>query len=173
MSVRSGGGLLLMTLAISTSCRSAFAAGQTATARTTIPLERFGHGPTAFSSYSGLTDSLRALVRDSVAWRQLWQRMNRLYVPQPALPAVDFNREIVVVAALGARPTGGYDVVIEGADQDVTGGDIEVAVRRTAPAAGCPVAAAVTQPVDLARMPAIDRPVRFRERSIIIPCSVR
>ena len=162
-------GLLIVALATS-ACRSAFAAGQLPATGTVVPIARFREGPTAYSTYSGITDSLRALIRDSVAWRALWQRVNRPFIPEPTLPQVDFHRDMVVVAALGARSTGGYDVVIEGADQDAAAGGIEVAVRRTAPAAGCPVAAVVTQPVDLAKIPASDQPVRFRERSITIPC---
>lgn len=140
-------------------------------AETPVPLERFRDGATAFSSYSGITDSASIVLRDSASWRQVWQRINRPFIPQPPLPSVDFGHDMVVVAALGNRPSAGYDVVIERADVDESG--VEVAVRRTMPAAGCPVAAAETQPVDLARIPATDRPVRFRERSVTMPCGGR
>jgi hypothetical protein len=114
-------------------------------------------------------DSLRAVVRDSALWRELWARINKPFLPQPPLPTIDFRREMIVVAALGARPTAGYDVVIEGVEQDSAG--IEIALRRQSPAPGCPVAASMTQPLDLARIPASDHPVRFRERTVVIPCT--
>jgi PrcB C-terminal len=133
-----------------------------------VSLSRLRAGTTAFSSYAGIDDPIRAVIRDSTAWRQLWEQINRPFVPQPALPAVDFGREMIVVAALGSRPNGGYDVVIEGAEQDSTG--IQISVRVASPAAGCPVAATMTQPVDLARVPASDQPVRFRERGVVVAC---
>lgn len=151
-----------------TGCHSALALGQPSSERASVPLTRLRDGAVAFSAYTGIGDSLRAVVRDSVLWRQMWDRINQPFFPRPALPAVDFRREMIVVAALGARPNGGYDVVIESAEQDSTG--IEVALRRASPAPGCPVAAAVTQPADLARIPASGQPVRFRERTVIVPC---
>lgn len=161
----------VMALVVIGACQSAIAAGQPPVQpqREPVPIARFRDGRSAFTSYSGLVDSVRMVVRDSTAWRELWQQINRPFLPSPALPSVDFQREMVVVAALGARSNAGFDVVIDGAEEDSTG--IEVKVRRSSPAAGCPVAAAMSQPVDLARMPASGRALRFRERSVVIPCT--
>ena len=155
-------------LVLLSACSSAFAGGQPATQRVQMPLARLRDGSVAFSLYTGVGDSLRAVVRDTLIWRQLWERINQPFFPRPALPPIDFRREMVVVAALGKRPSAGYDVVIEGVEQDSIG--IEVALRRNAPAPGCPVSAVMTQPLDLARIPASDQPVRFRERTVVIPC---
>jgi len=150
-----------------TACSGAFASGQSS--RVPVAVVKLRDGSVAFSTYTGVRDSLRAVVRDSALWQQLWERINQPFYPRPALPSVDFRREMIVVAALGARPSAGYDVVIERVDRDSTG--IEVALRRAAPAPGCPVAAVVTQPLDLARIPASDQPVRFRERTVVVPCT--
>jgi hypothetical protein len=136
-----------------------------------VPVVRLRDGDAAFSSYTGVVDSMRAVVRDSADWRALWTRINRPFIPMPALPAIDFEREMVVVAGLGNRPSAGYDIVIESAEQDSTG--IEVALRRASPAPGCPVAAVMTQPLDVARIPASNLRVRFRERSVVVPCDMR
>lgn len=161
----------VIALVVAGACQSALAGGQPPAQpqREPVPVVRFRDGRAAFSTYSGLVDSLRMVVRDSTAWRELWQQINRPFFPPPALPSIDFHREMVVVAALGGRPNAGFDVVIDSAQQDSTG--IEVNVRRSSPGAGCPVAAALSQPVDLARLPASDQAVRFRERSIVIPCA--
>ena len=150
-------------------CSGAFARREANPPR--VMVTRLREGPVAFSTYTGVRDSLRAVVRDSALWRELWARINQPFLPPPPLPSIDFRREMIVVAALGARPTSGYDVVIEGVAEDSTG--IEIALRRQAPAPGCPVAAAMTQPLDLARIPASDHPVRFRERTVVIPCGSR
>ena len=150
-------------------CRSAFVVGQPVVER--VPIVRMRSSPEAFSTYTGVGDSLRTVVRDSVIWRQLWDRINRPFFPPPALPAIDFGREMIVVAGLGARPSGGYDVIIESAARDSAG--IEVALRRFTPAPGCPVAAAMTQPLDLVRIPASGDSVRFREHTVVVPCGAR
>jgi hypothetical protein len=152
-------------------CRSGFAAGQPVADRVPMPIVRMRAGPEAFSTYTGVGDSLRTVVRDSVIWRQLWQQINRPFFPQPALPVVDFGREMIVVAGLGARPSGGYDVIIESAARDSAG--IEVALRRAMPGPGCPVPAVMTQPLDLVRIPASGEPVRFREHTVVVPCGTR
>jgi len=149
-------------------CQSLFG-GSRQPERAPVPLTRLRNSQSAFSTYSGLIDSLRVVVRDSTAWRRVWQEINRPFFPAPVLPPVDFQREMIVVAALGARPSAGFDVVIESAAEDSVG--IEVDVRRASPAAGCPVAAAITQPVDVAKIPASGRTLRFRERSTVIPCA--
>jgi hypothetical protein len=144
---------------------------QLSTDRASLPVTRLRDGDVAFSAYTGVVDSVRTVVRDSADWRTLWARINRPFIPAPALPTIDFRREMVVVAGLGTRPSAGYDIVIESVEQDSTG--IEVALRRESPAPGCPVAAVMTQPLDVARIPASNLRVRFRERSVVVPCDMR
>lgn len=161
-------GRLALAVGLTIACFADLAIAQYGSPREVLPITRLRQGPTAYSSYSGLDEPVRAVVRDSAAWNALWQAIARPFYPPPPLPQVDFDRDMVVVAALGARPSSGYDIVIEGARQDTS--SIEIALRTSSPAAGCPVSAAVTQPVDLATIPASARPVRFRERSTIVPC---
>lgn len=148
-------------------CRSV---GSTARSTTParLPLARLGARAGSFDSNSGLVDSVRVVVRDTAEWRALWQRINQPFIPPPALPPIDFQRDMIIVAALGAKPSGGYDIMIESADEDSTG--VEVSVVRSSPGTGCALTAARTQPVDLARLPTTTRPIRFRERSVIVPC---
>jgi protease stability complex PrcB-like protein len=155
-----------VTLAIA--CCTELAMAQFDTAADTLPVTRLRNSATAFTTYSGLNDSVRAVVRDSAAWHELWRTINRPFYPPPPLPRVDFEHDMVVIAALGARPTAGYDIVIEGARLDSA--EVEIALRTLSPAPGCPVSAAMTQPVDLATIPASPRAVRFREKSVIVPC---
>ena len=164
----------LVSVVLACLCRAAFAAGQPAqppSPRETIPLTRLASQPSAYVEYSGVSDSLRAVVRDSVEWRRLWVQINGPFIPQPALPRVDFQREMVVVAAMGRQPGGGYDIVIERAVEDTAG--IEVLVRRTTPGDRCSSSAAVTKPLDLAKIPVSNKPVRFRDREQAAACGAR
>ena len=162
--------IALLAAAVVMACQSAYASGQPR-GGTTIPVVRLRPGDEAFSVFSGMNDSARVVVRDSVAWRRAWETIHRPFIPAPPIPRIDFNREMIVVAALGHRPTEGYGIIIEDATQDSAG--VEVGIRRTVPGAGCMTAAVVTQPVDVARLPASDQPVRFRERNVVAPCGVR
>jgi len=158
---------LSLTVAIA-GCRASVTGTQAAIPRHAIVLARFRNDSTAFSMYSGLGDSVRLVVRDSRQWGEYWRRINSPFFPPPAQPPIDFAREMVVVAALGRRPSLGYDIVIDSAARDSAG--IAVYLRRSNPGARCPLPAALTQPVDLARMPASDLPLRFTELISTIPC---
>jgi hypothetical protein len=134
-----------------------------------ITLERFRGDGLPFASYSGIDDSLRLVVRDAQAWRAVWQTIHRRAAPMPPVPPVDFAREMIVVAALGARPSGGFAIRVDSVIH--LGDSLEVVVRKDLPGRSCLLSAAVTQPVDLARVPARPLPVRFRERSVVEPCN--
>lgn len=136
-----------------------------------IAITRFAPDNRAFSSFSGISAPTRMVVRDTSTWRTTWQRINQPFIPQPPLPTIDFSREMVVLAGLGTEPSGGYELRIERATRDTIG--IDVQLRRTAPGAGCPVIAAMTQPIDLVRVPLSEQPVRFSELTEVTPCEAR
>jgi hypothetical protein len=73
-----------------------------------------------------------------------------------------------VVVALGARPTGGYGIIIDGAyERD---NRIEVIVQSQSPGKSCATTQAVTQPVDIVLLPKMDRPIDFRENEYVHEC---
>jgi hypothetical protein len=158
-------------LCVTCACHGALASGQPGLARDPSAVARLASHDASFTLFSGYADSARFVVRDTASWRDTWQTIHRPFIPPPSLPLVDFAREMVLVAALGSRSSEGYEIVFENVREDTSG--IEVAVRISEPARGCPVAAAMTQPVDLARIPVSARPVRFRQRNVVVPCGVR
>jgi len=135
---------------------------------TPIAVTRLSSGPYPLTVSSGITDSTRVVIRDAEAWRQMWDRVWSQQTPAPALPAIDFTREMVVVVGLGTRSSGGYSIVVDGAS--VAGGTIEVVVQKTSPGASCVVTSALTEPVDIARLPRRSEPVRFVERHTVRAC---
>ena len=133
-----------------------------------LPIGRFRAESYGYSAYSGIDDSVRVVIRDAGSWDEYWRRLHARVMPAPSLPAVDFGREMVVLAALGARGSGGFGIRIDSAYDAST--YVEVVVRRSAPGNRCLVTAAFTQPVDLVRLPSRSVAVRFRERSVVEEC---
>ena len=134
-----------------------------------IPIVRLRAEPYSFEFSSGLNTPARLVVRDPVAWQSLWTQLYERRSPVPPVPAVDFSREMLVVAALGVRSSGGYVILIDGASGE--GSNVTVAVRSISPGQGCAVTGALTQPVDIARLPRRDGDVRFLERSEVRECN--
>jgi protease stability complex PrcB-like protein len=115
------------------------------------------------AAYSGFGEPDRFVVRDSAQWAGVWATAFARQTPVPPLPSVDFATEMVVVAALGARPSGGYDIAIEGVAPEVGGAAVRVVT--TAPGDNCYTTAAITEPVVMLRVGAVAGRIRFHERA--------
>lgn len=135
-----------------------------------VSLLRLRAEPYAYTNYSGLAEPDRILVRDAATWEALWRQIHAGRTPLPPVPSVDFAREMVVVAALGTRSSGGYNILLERASLDGAGG-IVVTVRSTSPGNNCVVTAVLTAPVDIASMPAHAGPVHFVQHSEVRNCT--
>lgn len=61
-----------------------------------------------------------------------------------ALKNIEFEREHVVLAAIGQKPTGGYSVTLD--SSEIRGETLELTVRVTEPAPGTMVTQALTTP---------------------------
>lgn len=118
-------------------------------------------------AFSGFDTPQRLVIRSQPAWEAAWATLWARAGQSPALPPVDFTRDVVLLAAAGARPTSGYFIAIEAAS--ATGDAATVTVRSYAPGAGCEILPVVTTPVDVVSMPRRDR-VTFVEESQVRPC---
>lgn len=136
----------------------------------TIPLTRFRAESVSYAHSSGLNAHGYQVIRDPDAWSTLWQRIHATTTPAPEMPAIDFNREMVVAAALGTRNSAGYDVLLTEASE--VSGRITVRVLELSPGSSCATAAVLTQPVDLATLPRTAEPVEFVATSKVRECGL-
>ena len=134
-----------------------------------VPVTRLRTEPYSFAFYSGLREPARLVIRDQETWRSTWAKIYERGSEKPALPIIDFDNEVVIVAALGERGSSGYSVVFTGATQNNRGG-IDVAVRSSEPGDNCGVLGVLTQPVDVARVPKPAGQIRFVEQNAVRDC---
>ncbi|HXQ38248.1 MAG TPA: hypothetical protein VN843_29855, partial [Anaerolineales bacterium] len=83
-----------------------------------------------------------------------------------SLPEIDFSKEMVVVSAMGQRPSSGYWTIIHGACE--VDDQVEVFVSNVDDVKCIGQFPALTYPADAVRLPRTDLPVVFRETQI--PC---
>ena len=122
----------------------------------------------AHSYNSGLRQSVRTVIGNDADWQAVWRMYAaRLGGPPPA-PAIDFTRYEVLVAALGERTSGGYDISISRIAS--TSDHLYVELVSTRPSSACGVTAALTEPVDIVRIPRAHAPVMFIEQSAQLAC---
>ena len=123
---------------------------------------------------AGIWDELRIVIRDRETWDSVWKRIcstsdplfRNVSTSLPPLPEIDFSREIIVVAAMGRRPNGGYRIIVNCARE--RDNRLELEVQNISPCGAD--YAIMTAPVDIVRLPKTDLPVTFREVEVKLGC---
>ena len=116
----------------------------------------------------GLIEPAEVVIREPSELRMLWSRIFREETA-PALPSIDFRREMVVVVGMGQRSHGGFQVRVERIED--LGDRLRVIYTATSPGASCMTTQSLTSPVTLVRMPRSVKPVTFRAQDETLRCS--
>jgi hypothetical protein len=126
-------------------------------------------GPYSYVNNSWLQEPKDVVVRTRRDWDALWPQICRS-CEDIRLTHLDFERNMVIVAAMGERRSGGYGIVLENAreiDQRV-----EITIREETPGGhGCSATMMTTEPIDVAIMPKITGNIVIRHHSVQHPCS--
>jgi hypothetical protein len=120
--------------------------------------------------YSGLGDAAQVIITDAATWSAVWAQLYLSRQPQPPLPSVDFGTERVLVAALGTRGTGGYDIHVDSLVRFEHGS--VTYVTTWAPGQTCGTTQALTQPVEMLRLsPPPTEPILFDQQAVVRECT--
>ncbi len=142
---------------------------RTAMPQESIALRRFPEEVQGgFRGGSGIQEPARQAVRDAAAWREAWSRLTARAGPPGAAPEVDFAREMVLVAALGQRRSGGYAIRIESVRAE--GGELVASVVESSPGPRCGVTMALTAPADAVVVTRTSLPIRWTARQVVTDC---
>ena len=129
----------------------------------------------AGGAYSWRTGGLANLViKDSAAWLALWAQHTDMPLavgaapaPRPALPAVDFSRDMVVAVFMGGYGSGCYSIGVQSVvKQDAK---LQVNVLRTEPGPGAICTMAITSPFHMVMLPRSELAVEFVTQTRFIP----
>jgi hypothetical protein len=111
-------------------------------------------------------NALRLVIKNRDELSDFWKRFTARMPPGngiPPPPEIDFSKEMVVIAAMGARSSSGYWTIIDGACE--VDGQVEVFVTNVDGAA-CGQFPTETHPADAVRLPQTDLPIVFRETQV-------
>lgn len=134
----------------------------------TVAVTRLRSDPYSFLYVSGLRQPERVVIRDDATWRAAWSALWPGAGPSSAPPNVDFSREMIVLAALGERSSGGYSILVDSATTGASG--LTIWISTISPGVRCARVAAFTQPVDIARMTRSDAAVHFVDVPRVSEC---
>ena len=119
-------------------------------------------------SFSGVQIGRDEVIVDDNTWARVWEEIHAPMSPRPALPAVDFGREMLLLAALGMRVSGCYSVRIVAVEE--AGSGLRAAIEEKTPGTSCACGGALTHPVHVVRLPRHSGPVSFVYRSTRLRC---
>lgn len=138
-------------------------------AQSELVVERLRPGLASYTEASAIDESRQFVVRDPGSWRATWALLHGRSRTLPPLPPVDFERHMLVVAALGRQRTGGFTIRIEGAHRTASG--LVIQLHEARPGRGCIVPSAITYPADVARLVMDHGPVTFQTEVVVHDCS--
>jgi PrcB C-terminal len=128
------------------------------------------------SPYSGgLAQPEYRIVQSRDEWQDLWReleprtsREQGQTSPNP-VPDIDFQQRVLIVAAMGARPTGGYSVEITSLVESSQ--RIVVTVAEQLPGPKCTTTQAVTHPIAIVTTARSQKPFEFEFVRTTQPCT--
>lgn len=122
-----------------------------------------------YDNGGGIQDSVRQAVRDAATFSALWQRATSGQTTPPALPTVDFRREMVLVAGAG-RMTPDDQIHVDSVGvrklANATGKLQDVLTAWVTVTEGCRRFRSDAYPVEIVRVSRYEGPVRFVDRRV-------
>lgn len=119
-------------------------------------------------AYTGVSDRRRVVLRTQEEWQTFWAELYRQRSEPPALPAVNFANEMVLVASAGQKASGGYTIDVR--ELYTHADELFAIVLETSPGSGCVLTTALTAPVVVMRVPRSDGPVHFIDETAVHDC---
>lgn len=114
------------------------------------------------TNQSGYEEEVQRVITDAAAWSEAWSTLTREDPSATDAPVIDFEQSMVLLAASGEQPTGGYAVEMPAAIHLVE--SVEVVVVHVQPGPGCFTTQSLTSPAVAVQVPRVEEPVTFNVR---------
>jgi hypothetical protein len=115
--------------------------------------------------YGGLAQPEYRVVNSREEWEELWRELEprtsreQGQTSPNTLPDIDFQQSVLIIAAMGTRPNGGYSVEISSLVE--TPQRIVVTVAEQSPGAKCASTQSITHPIAIVTTAWTQKPLEF------------
>jgi hypothetical protein len=144
-------------------CALAFSCSNQGEEEVIVPFEVIHSGV-----YSSITDKREVVVKNNDDYQKLMDELYSNLDQRPTIPEVDFNKNYVAAVFMGTRNTGGYSINVDKVIRRTN--DLTVSVYETSPGKSCVVTESITYPYEIAKIPKIDKPVKFIRKQKVKEC---
>lgn len=110
-------------------------------------------------SFSGHEDKEYYVIKENSEWKDLWETVFSQMTPEPSVPEINFEEEMIIAVFQGSFSTGGYSIEI--IDIFEKENSIGVFVEETSPSPDAMTIQAFTQPYHIIKVERIDKEVNF------------
>ena len=117
---------------------------------------------------SGYRERGEYIVKDSLAWQNIWETMHATVEPKPPIPAIDFTDEFIIAVFQGTQATGGYSTWITKIVDD--GDTWGVSIVDVVPGNTCVVTQALTEPYHIVKLEKAEKEIRFVREEKVEEC---
>ena len=113
---------------------------------------------------TGIKTRRAEIISRADLWAQAWEEIVSNRSPKPPVPVVDFERNIVILAALGETGDACKSVAIENVER--RSGELQVSIKETRPPMSCVCPPVTVQPVHVVSVPRAATGAQFSFRSV-------
>jgi hypothetical protein len=114
----------------------------------------------AKGGFSGFEKETHLVITNETQWTDTWKKLSLQQTPAKPFPKVDFEKETVLLAAMGQKRSGGYAIEITRVEE--IAGKFAVTVAARAPKPGGMQLQAISAPFHIVAVPRLTGPVLFR-----------
>jgi hypothetical protein len=105
-------------------------------------------------TYSGIKEPLAQIITNQKDWEDLWKKHVSVLVPQPLVPQIDFDTDVIAAIFSGEKRTSGYRIVVKSIVSSQN--DVVVTYQETQPPENSFTLQVLTQPFEMIK---ISKPV--------------
>lgn len=118
--------------------------------------------------YSGHEQDEYYRITDNKEWQKIWKKTYSNVSPEPILPEIDFEKDMILAVFAGEFSSGGHSIEI-GSIQEYER-DVQVSIKLESPSISCSTTAALTQPFDIVKIEKTDKEIRFINKNVENRC---
>ena len=114
---------------------------------------------------SGILSRRHETITTAKRWTEVWTEVHARQSPEPSLPAVEFDRESVLLTAMGENPDACWSVRVHALERFL--GTLIADVKEVRAPMSCACPPVVVAPVHMVAISRTNDPIRFVSRTAI------
>lgn len=119
----------------------------------------------------GFKEETNQVITNKAEFEKIWKQAYANYMIKEETPEVDFEKNVVLLVAMGEKSSGGHTIKITNATE--TSNNTIVNVLSTSPGKGCMTTESITYPFQIVQIEKPNKPIEFKIEKKVIDCELK